>query len=128
MKWKPLGAARQISAKRLLAAASRSCTHNAPEDSSFIPLVRSVRYFCCQQVERYSLRFPSACALFQGPACERLIDLLTYAPLGGLSESLLDLLTLSSFRAPLVRRLLLSPQMPLLGPLARALLGPQVER
>jgi hypothetical protein len=34
-----------ISASRLPVAASRSCTHNAPEDNAVIPLLRSVRYF-----------------------------------------------------------------------------------
>ena len=41
------GDACHISASRLPVAASRSCTHNAPEDNAVIPLLRSVRYFCC---------------------------------------------------------------------------------
>ena len=27
-----------------------ACTHNAPEDSSVIPLVRSLRHFCCKKL------------------------------------------------------------------------------
>ncbi len=44
----PPAAPRAISASP--AAASRSCTHNAPEDSSVIPLVRSLRHFCCKKL------------------------------------------------------------------------------